>query len=332
MGADVMRWLYCEQPPSQTLRFGYGLADEVKRRLLTFWNSVSFFVTYANIAGFEPAVGRAAASRDARSTAGSSRARAQLVRDATDAYERYWTPEVIARVRRLRRRPLELVHPPLPPALLGRRRGGAPRRSGTRSSQALRVIAPVMPFLAEHLWRNLRPATDESVFLAGWPEAARAATRRCSRRSPRCARVVELGRQARDASRLKLRQPLRRLVVQGASRAAAHADEIADELRVKEVEFGEVEATELRVKPNLPVLGPKLGKELGAVRAALEAGEFEELDGGRFRAAGHELEPEEVLVERRGRRAGRSRRRTGSPSRSTPRSTTSSSSRGASST
>jgi len=55
------------------------------------------------------------------------------------------------------------------------------------------------------------------------------------------------------------------------------------------------------VKPNLPVLGPKLGKELGAVRAALAAGEFEELPGGRFRAAGRELEPDEVLVERTGR-------------------------------
>ena len=50
---------------------------------------------------------------------------------------------------------------------------------------------------------------------------------------------------------------------------------------MKEVEFGPVEATELRVKPNLPLLGPKLGKELGPVRAKLEAGEFEELDGGR---------------------------------------------------
>jgi isoleucyl-tRNA synthetase len=49
------------------------------------------------------------------------------------------------------------------------------------------------------------------------------------------------------------------------------------------------------------VLGPKLGKELGAVRQALAAGEFEELDGGRFRSAGHELEPDEVLVERGGR-------------------------------
>ena len=77
--------------------------------------------------------------------------------------------------------------------------------------------------------------------------------------------------------------------------------EIAEELSVKDVEFGEVDASELRVKPNLPVLGPKLGKELGAVRAALEAGEYEELEGGRFRVNGHELAADEVLVERRGK-------------------------------
>ncbi len=55
------------------------------------------------------------------------------------------------------------------------------------------------------------------------------------------------------------------------------------------------------MKPHLPALGPKLGKELGAVRAALAAGEFEELDGGRFRVLGYELEPDEVLVERGGK-------------------------------
>ncbi len=97
-----------------------------------------------------------------------------------------------------------------------------------------------------------------------------------------------------------MRQPLRRLVVEGAPLAAAHVDEIADELRVKEVVFGHVDA-ELRVKPHLPVLGPKLGKELGAVRAALQRGDFEELEGGRFRVLGHELGPDEVLVERAGK-------------------------------
>jgi len=113
-------------------------------------------------------------------------------------------------------------------------------------------------------------------------------------------RVVELGRQARSASGIKLRQPLRRLVVEGA-RVDGHREEIADELRVKEIELGAVEAVELHVKPHLPALGPKLGKELGAVRAALAAGEFEELEGGRFRVLGHELEPDEVLVERGGK-------------------------------
>ena len=55
------------------------------------------------------------------------------------------------------------------------------------------------------------------------------------------------------------------------------------------------------MKPNLPALGPRLGQELGAVRVALQAGEFEELGGGRFRAAGRELDADEVLVERVGR-------------------------------
>jgi isoleucyl-tRNA synthetase len=100
---------------------------------------------------------------------------------------------------------------------------------------------------------------------------------------------------------MKLRQPLRALVVEGAPKAQGHADEIADELRVYDVLFSNVEASELRVKPNLPVLGPKLGKELGAVRSALEAGDFEELPEGGIRVAGHELSRDEVLVERHGK-------------------------------
>jgi isoleucyl-tRNA synthetase len=158
-----------------------------------------------------------------------------------------------------------------------------------------------MPFLTEHLWRHLvaepLPDAPRSIFLAGWPE----------RHEPDQAlledmaalrQVVELGRQARAASKLRTRQPLHRLVVEGGERAAAYATEIADELRVKEVTFGPIDATDLRVRPNLPVLGPRLGAELGKIRKALEAGEYEQLDGGRFRVAGHELGPDDVLVER----------------------------------
>jgi len=157
-----------------------------------------------------------------------------------------------------------------------------------------------MPFLADHLWRALVLEGPDSVHLSGWPDIGETDERLLSEFAA-VRRVVELGRQARAQSGLKLRQPLRRLVVQGADEVSTHAGEIAEELSVKEVEFGEVDASELRVKPNLPVLGPKLGKELGPVRAALEAGEFEELDGGRFRVNGHEFGAHEVIVERRGK-------------------------------
>jgi isoleucyl-tRNA synthetase len=138
------------------------------------------------------------------------------------------------------------------------------------------------------------------VFLEPWLEP-RGLDEELLREVAEVRRIVELGRQARGDAGVKLRQPLRRLVVQGAGPAQRHADEIAEELRVKEVEFAPVEAMEVRVKPNLPLLGPKLGKELGPVRSALEAGEFEHIEGGGVRVNGHELGADEVLVERRAR-------------------------------
>jgi isoleucyl-tRNA synthetase len=298
MGADAMRWVYCEQNPAQDLRFGYSLAEEVKRRLLTLWNSAGFLVTYANIAGWEPKWGRKPETAHPLDRWLVARTR-QLVSEAEAAYERYWTPALTSAfesyvedlsnwyIRRSRRRFWD---------------GDAEALEALWWSlvQALRVVAPVMPFLTDHLWRTLVPGGPESVHLAGWPEEA-APEDGLLEEMAAVRRVVELGRQARAQSGLKLRQPLRRLVVQGAEAAQGQAGEIADELSVKEVEFGPVEATELRVKPNLPVLGPKLGKELGPLRAKLEAGEFEELDGGRLRVDGHELSPEEVIVERRGK-------------------------------
>src|SRR5581483_2143644 len=165
----------------------------------------------------------------------------------------------------------------------------------------LRAVSPIMPFLTDHLWRNLVRDGPSSVHLAPWPEVETPDAQLLDEIAE-VRRVVELGRQARSTSRLKLRQPLRRLVVAGASPVArGHADEIGDELRVKEVEFGEVEASELRVRPNLPLLGPKLGPALRDVRERLSRGEFRELDGGRFEVDGHVLEPGEVLVERVGR-------------------------------
>jgi isoleucyl-tRNA synthetase len=300
MGADTMRWLYCSQNPAQELRFGYGLAEEVKRRFLTFWNSVKFFVDYANIAGFRPEwESLEAAAIEASLDRWLVERTRGFIADATAGYERWETVAVMREfesylddlsnwyIRRSRRRfwdgtdeaPLQTLWYAL--------------------VQALRVLAPILPFVADRLWRTLVLDGPESVHLAGWPEVGQP-DRALLDEIAEVRRVVELGRQARSTSGIKLRQPLRRLVVEGAS-LDGHVEEVADELRVKAVELGRVEAVELHVKPNLPLLGPKLGKELGTVRAALAAGEFEELPDGRFRVAGHELEAEEVLVERGGR-------------------------------
>jgi len=305
MGADVMRWQYCAQPPDRNLLFGFGPAHEIQRKLLTFWHSATFLVQYANVEGFTPRFDDLEAGPDAplrpldRWLVARSGA---LVREATDAYERWMTVDVI--------RAFESFAEDVSRWYIrrSRRRFWDGDEVGLRTLwhalvQSLRVIAPVMPFLAEHLWqtlvRDVCADAPTSVHLAGWPAAGEVDDQLLGEIAD-VREVVGLGHQARQAAGIKVQQPLRRLVVEGAPLAAAHRDEIRDELRVKEVEFGAVDA-ELRVKPNLPALGPRLGPELGEVRAALAAGEFEELGDGRFLAAGHELGRDEVLVERAGR-------------------------------
>jgi isoleucyl-tRNA synthetase len=299
MGADVMRWLYCAQPPDRNLLFGFGPADAVKREVLTMWNSVKFFVDYSNIEEFRP-------SWSALNLEGDllpldrwlvERTHA-FVRDAESGYETYATVDVMRAyqefvddlsnwyIRRSRRRFYD-------------KNFDSFQALWYAIVQSLRVMSPILPFLTDHLWRVLVLDGPASVHLAGWPEIADP-DRALLDEIEDVRKVVTLAHQARASAGLRLRQPLRRLVVEGAPSVAAHADEIADEVRVKEIEFRPVEA-ELRVKPNLPALGPRLGKELRTVQQALQAGEFEELAGGRFRAAGHELEPDEVLVERLGR-------------------------------
>ena len=300
MGADVMRWLYCAQTPSEPLRFGYALADDVKRRFLTFWNSVKFFVDYANVEGFEPSWSSLQPEGELAPLDRWLVERTHaFVRDAEAAYDAYDTVTVMRAyeayaddlsnwyIRRSRRR------------FWDGNDHAAFHTLWYALVQTLRVMAPVMPFVTDHLWRTLVLDGPESVHLAGWPEVDEP-DRALLDEIADVRRVVALAHQARATSGLKLRQPLRKLIVEGSPGVRAHADEIADEVRVKDVAFDRVDA-ELRVKPNLPALGPRLGKELRTVQQALQAGEFEELDGGRFRAAGHELAPDEVIVERGGR-------------------------------
>ncbi|MDH3684012.1 MAG: class I tRNA ligase family protein, partial [Acidimicrobiia bacterium] len=160
MGADVMRWQYAAQSPYQDLLFGFTAGEEIRTKLLTFWNSVSFFIQYANVEGFHRADMSGVSAVEATNPLDQWLvARTQeLVTDASTAYDSFLSADAIRAfdsyvhdlsnwyIRRSRRRfwdgdlaALEVLHAALLDALV--------------------VIAPIMPFLAEHLWRAL--VTDE---------------------------------------------------------------------------------------------------------------------------------------------------------------------------
>ena len=310
MGADVMRFMYCDHVPQQNLNFGYGPANEVKRRLLTFWNSASFFVLYANIEGFKPTYRDLAGGPDLEELRPLDRwllARTQqLVQEATDAYERFWTPDVTDAwerftddlsnwyIRRSRKRFYRLDEP-------------AFRTLWYALVQAVRVIAPVMPFLAEHLWRNLAAAArgaPESAFLAGWPQPAnRYEDSELLAEVAGARRVAELARAARDAAGIKLRQPLRRLVVATSDPGrrlliSRQVEDLAAELRVKEVAIHESpgEVADTRAKPRLDLVGPRYGPNLPELRKLLEQGSFE-VTNGTLRAGAYILSKGEFMLE-----------------------------------
>jgi isoleucyl-tRNA synthetase len=310
MGADVMRWQFCAQPPDRNLLFGYGPAHEIKRKLLTLWNSISFLVTYASIEGWTPRyadLARGPGSSALRSLDRWLLARTQELLDkTTEAYESYLTVNVIRAfdeflddlsnwyVRRSRRRFWdgdEAAFATLWYALV----------------QGLRVLAPVAPFLTDHLWQNLAGSLEEapeSVFLAGWPEPSdRFRDHGLLEEVAIGRQVAELARSARQQAGIKLRQPLRRLVVatpDSGRRAlvSRQVEDLAGELRVKEVAISEspVEVAELRATPKLDLVGPRYGPNLPELRRLLSEGRFE-VSNGTLRAGGFVLNRGEFTLD-----------------------------------
>jgi isoleucyl-tRNA synthetase len=173
-----------------------------------------------------------------------------------------------------------------------------------------RLFAPVMPFVAEamhlNLVRGVIEGAPDSVHLTGYPEAHPERIDDQLEKEMRAAmRVVALGRAARSAAAVKTRTPLPKLVVvfdrgdrdtgilDGQEALAAM---ICDELNVKafEVRADAAGLVQEVVKPDLKLLGPRLGKDLPRVRAALAEGRYEASDAG-IAVLGFTLGPDEVL-------------------------------------
>jgi isoleucyl-tRNA synthetase len=290
-GADALRWLMmAEGSPWLSRRVGHQLLEDIVRRfLLTLWNTHVFFSTYARLDGIDlsdPAVPEVAdrpasdrwvlaeladlvdtvdASLDRFDVSTSTRRLERFVDDLSNWY-----------VRRGRRRFWRAVDEDPADKL------AAYATLHTCLVTLSQLLAPFTPFLADRLWADLvvsqDPEAPVSVHLADFPvpdPAWRDEALRGAMTTTR--RVVELGRQARTDSAVKVRQPLARalVTVPPAERAglAELVGEIAEELNVKAVELsdGTGDLVDRSIKPNFRALGPAFQKRAPQVASALQA-------------------------------------------------------------
>ena len=287
-GADALRWyLYASSPPEASKRFSSDLVDETLRDFfLTLWNVYGFFVLYANLDDPDLAAAPAPAERPLVDRWLLAEVHA-LIRDVTASLDGY-DPTAASRAIR------DFVVDRLSNWYVRRNRrrfwkGGGDDALAAYASlhEALvavaKLMAPMAPFVSDELFanlvRSLDPEAPVSVHLADWPEVDPALLDDELRDDMAAlVRLVELGRAARASSGHKTRQPLPEVLVRvrdaselaGVKRLEAH---LLDELNVKAVRYLDPTDTfvDYDVKPNLPLLGPRLGAKIPKLKAALDA-------------------------------------------------------------
>jgi isoleucyl-tRNA synthetase len=312
-GADAFRWYYfASQQPWAGYRFSVDtVGDAVRHFLLTLWNTYSFWVTYANASGVEPGElpyvpEWISASEDATELDRWVISRLQrtiaTVRQQMDSFDCTTAARAIADFTEA----LSNWY-----VRLSRRRFWDGNRAAIETlrfclGETAKMLAPFTPFIADEIYANLvfgeQPGLDEtidewradqpdSVHLSDFPEVDKALIdAQLEDGMEAVRRTVELGRAARAQAKVKLRQPLRKAVVvaSDAERTAIErlAEVVGTELNVKEVDFvhTEAELVSYRVKPNYRSLGPRFGKNMPQVAAAVEAldaaGVAEQLEAG----------------------------------------------------
>ncbi len=321
-GADAFRWyLYTSGPPGESRRFSVDLVGEVVSRFwLTLWNTYSFFVTYANIDGWQPASAAPPVEQRDELDRWILAELHNLVKQVTDAYESYDVPGAT--------RPIQAFVEVLSNwyVRLSRRRFWKSESDADKQAAyatlyeclvtVSKLIAPAMPFLSDALYRNLVADDDskaaQSVHLAQWPGYDEGLIDQALLDEMRLAqRLVSLGRAARESVKIGVRQPLAeaQFVTRSPADAATlakMADLIKGELNVKQISaLGEPTYS---LNPLPQVLGKKFGKDFPRVQKALREGSREdvqrwakallngaaivvELDGTPF-----EVKPDEIQV------------------------------------
>ena len=250
MGVDIMRYLYLSQSPAHNLNFGFGIADQMRRRfLLTFWNVYNFFITYANIDGWQPTK-EGLPKKTVLDNWILTRLDEVILEVTTslDKYEYYLATASIEKfvqdlslwfVRRSRQRIG-------PTAKNSQDKDSAYTTLYTVLETLTRILAPFMPFFTEEVYQNLvnggKFQVDTSVHLSAWPQgkSEKELNHNLLLKMEKVRQIVELGHSARKETKIKVRQPLSSLTVVGEEEetfSSDFVDLIKEELNVKKVIF-----------------------------------------------------------------------------------------------
>ncbi|HKJ35116.1 MAG TPA: isoleucine--tRNA ligase, partial [Solirubrobacterales bacterium] len=291
-GADAFRWYYlASQQPWAGYRFSTETVGEAVRQfLLTLWNTYSFYVLYANAEGIGPADPPAPPDHDGYASPGGSAERldrwavsrleatTHTVRHALDDFDSTTAGKAIAGfVDELSNWYVRV----------GRRRfwDGDRAAFGTLRHcllETAQLLAPFVPFTADAIWSNLEhgeaAGPEHSVHLTDYPIAEGSRRDEALEAGMEAAqRAVELGRAGRSHAKVKMRQPLAKAVIVATEAERRTIETFADvvraELNVKRLEFvtEEAELADYSVKPNYRTLGPRFGKQMPQVAAAVES-------------------------------------------------------------
>ena len=297
VGADALRWYFLARlSPDMPKRISVEIVADVASSFInTFWNTYGFFVLYARLDDVDLTRNVAVEDRPEidRWALALTHQTITIVTEALDDYDAKTAGEAIESfidqlsnwyVRRNRRRFWKSTDPE------DKHKAYLTLYECLKAAHEL--MAPFVPFLAEHVYQNLVKSIDadapDSVHMVAWPEAEPAwRNDELLHDIGVVQKVVGLARAARGQSGVRTRQPLSRLLVRAPDDAAAkalqdHQEQILEELNVKTIEFIARDAglVSYRIKPNLPVLGKRYGKLIPAIRKALE-----EADGAAIASA-----------------------------------------------
>jgi len=282
-GADAVRWyMLAAGSPWSARRVGHdALSDVVRKTLLTYWNTVSFFTLYANASDFT-------ISNDFR----------EVAQSPTNTLDKWIISELNALIEAVDRAYAEFDSQEagrLLAAFIDDLSNWYVRRSRRRFwdgdsgalttlyyclKQLTQLMSPMVPFITEHVWQVLIRSGEstevESVHLSSFPESVPSLIdHSLSAEVQLSRRLVELGRAARAQSKIKIRQPLARALVSApgfATMAEEVRGHIKDELNVLDLADLSTQGEDLvsvSLKANFRNIGARYGADVQAIAQAI---------------------------------------------------------------